>query len=244
MEEIYGNYNPSTGSATAPTPKGAAGESSYFTTEQVNVHPFFTSPVPGNPRKIFLLTYAAPIGQDFGCHMCAPLIGAFEFSFRQARWTVTASSKAALVFGQWGHPPGASKLKIGPHRYGIELEDTYSGQGEHTQAFALLAPWEGTFGAALTRWLTDEDSGMCGPGGDLPCYANHKKMKLVKGANADYFDILLTLSGTEMTQNRPFRTRPVSGVERLQFVNGRYKRLFRTGDIPEFEKDAEKSTSD
>jgi hypothetical protein len=81
---------------------------------------------------------------------------------------------------------------------------------------------------------------MCGPGGDLPCYANHKKIEFVKGASSDYFDILLILSGTEMTESRPFRTRRVFGVEHLEFVNGRYKRVSRTGDIPVSDKNTEK----
>jgi hypothetical protein len=127
MKSVYGDCNPITRSCTVTTPEGAARKSSYFTTKQVIVRPFFATTLDdASPRKIFLLTYATPLGQDFGCHACAPLIAAFVFSFGQSRWAVTASSNASVVFGQWGHPPDASKVKIGPHRYGVELKDTYS----------------------------------------------------------------------------------------------------------------------
>ena len=239
MKSIYGNYNPIANSSTALTPEGAADESSFFTGKQVTVRPFFATTVEeGGQRKVFLLTYATPLGQgDFDCHACAPLLGAFAFSAEKSGWTLTASSKAATIFGQWGHPADASLIRIGPDRHGVKLEETVSGQGENTVIMAMLVPWDKAFETALQAWIGDDDSGTCGPGGDFPCYANRKKLKFVKGGNPDYFDIVLTLNGTDVTETGPFRIRRVSGVERLRFTHGKYFRLFRTGDVPTFEQE-------
>jgi hypothetical protein len=163
-----------------------------------------------------------------------------EFSFDGNQWTLIASSKNPLVFGQWGLPPDASSLKIGLNRWGVKLQISGGGQGETSVVIALFVPWKGTFDAALKRWMADDDAGDCEPGG-LPCYANHKDKKFVAGPDPNYSDILLTLSGTEMTEEMPFRIHAVSGVERLRFENGKYKSLFRTGDTPYAQRIALKS---
>lgn len=244
MSRLYGNYDAAKSVSTASTPPDVPQPSSYFgSSSHIRVRSFFATTVDEKGEKrLFLLTYGTPAEEhlDFGCHACAPLVSAFEFSFYKGQWTLTASCKNPLVFGQWGFPPDASVLKIGPGSWAVKFEDHYSGQGETTIAIALFVPWNGAFDPALKRWMGDDDAGTCAPG-LLPCYANHKDMKFVAGPDPNYFDVLLTLSGTEMTGEMPFRIRSVSGVERLRFENGKYKSLFRSGDTPAFEREALKS---
>jgi hypothetical protein len=245
MTSLYGNYDPKIAVSITPTPDDLGDDSSFGTSGHIRVRPFFAASVnEGGVNKVFLLTYATPLEREpgFDCHACVPLISAFEFSLDKGRFTLTASSKNTLFLGAWGYPPRGSTLRIGPSRYAIKLEDLDGGQGYHSLVIALFVPWQGTFDAVLKRWMGDDDSGDCPPPeGNSPCYANHKRIEMAKGLNPDYYDIMLTLSGTEGTENPPYRIRRVSGVERLRFIDGKYESLFRTGDTTDNEREVLKS---
>jgi hypothetical protein len=53
---------------------------------------------------------------------------------------------------------------------------------------------------------------------------------LIPGSNPDYYDITLTLSGTDMVAGDKPGVKRVNGFEKLTFANGIYKTVQKTGE--------------
>jgi hypothetical protein len=137
-------------------------------------------------------------------------------------WIIESSNKGVVVFGQWGEPPDARVVHIGQGHVGIELRITTQGQGETTTVVSFLIPWKGEITEALCTELADDDRGICGDEGMLPCYKNRRNITFVKGAEAGYDDLVLTLSGTVLTKKPPFKAVKLNQVERRRFSEGKY----------------------
>lgn len=110
-------------------------------------------------------------------------------------WNIQSLNKGVVVSGEWGDPPDARILRIGERRVGIELRDAFQCAGEASVYVSILVPWKGEVREALSTEIGDDDHGTCGDG-DLPCYRNGRKITFVKGADPEYNDIIVTLSGT------------------------------------------------
>lgn len=193
---------------------------------EITVKPFFSqAALDAGSEKVFFLTYAVPQGkpddvETFGCHACAPLIGATLFSRKDGKWIVESSNPSVMLYGQFGEPPEAKMIKIGPNRTGVELNLTYGGQGEFTTTAAILVPWHAGFTKAFWTTLSGryEDCKFT----KLPCYQYTKQMQFVGGKNPDYFDMVLKSSGTDIQHSEPPKRVRVSKVERWRFLNGKY----------------------
>lgn len=98
---------------------------------------------------------------------------------------------------------------------------------------SIFVAWNGKVNEAMHFFAHEDNKGGCE---DLPCYSNERKMSFVPGANADYFDIVLTLSGTDITNSMPYRRKVVNGLERLVFVDGFYKTKTRIGGTTSLER--------
>ena len=220
MRTLFGNFDPVRKISFYRVPTGASQDPNFGDKDEIHAHLFFTQEVTENgTRKVYVLTWAKPAGQPFDCRGCSPLISAAVFAAGEQSWTVESVGRAALTFGDFGKPPQAKLLEIGPEHHGFLLRVT-STQANTTTREALLVPWKGTVQEAFRTVVADTNRGDCG--GAYPCYGNERELTFTPGTNSEYYDLMVTLSGTDMSPKPPFHLRKVSGAERLQFENGRY----------------------
>ena len=151
------------------------------------------------------------------------------------QWKVDSSRAVVTRAGGWGRPPVSIRVvPVGSRRIGIEISVADTGQGETTATKYLLVPWAGKVTEALVKVVADNDKGDCAKDA-IPCYANRRKLNLVKGKNPDYYDVVLTLSGTDITGSELLVAKRVHGMERLEFTDGRYRTVSRQGDVMSIE---------
>jgi hypothetical protein len=223
MTSLYGNFDPSTQSSVAALPPGSE-ENSFFRAEQkvkgLEVRPFWTALADDSGvTKVFLSTYAGRLGQGYTCHACAPIIGMASFIKSGGGWDVESSTKTAVFLGQWGEPPSASIQRIGPGHVGVKLE----GLGSFSTYVSILVPWNGEIREAFDTIVGEGNGQVCGDEeGMQPCVGTRRTIAFAKGANPGYDDIVLTLSGTKLTEKPPYEVIDVSGTEHLQFSEGKY----------------------
>lgn len=229
MRTMFGNFDPVIKSSLSQVPAGASDSNSNFTpNEEIRVRPFFVQDVNENGvRKVYLLTWAKPAGQPFDCKGCAPLISAAVFIHGPDGWKPESLGRAVLAYGDFGKPPEARLVEIGPQTHAFLLRVT-SVQEQTTVGEALLIPWKGTIQEAMRAVVADSNQGNCG--GAYPCYSNQRELKFVPGPDPQYSDIVLTLTGTDMPPNPPYKIHLVSGSERLRFQDGKYVSVERQGD--------------
>jgi len=244
MTTLFGNFDPATQTSISDVPQtmGFNLSGSLFEVgDEIKIRPFWLSPVvEAGTSKMVLLTYAVPLNlqpllqgeEPFTCHACAPLIGAAVFTMTGGKWEHESFAVVVARAGAWGQPPKSIRvINIGPQRIGIEITDTGTGQGETTMAKRLFVPWAGKVNEALMTIVSDDNKGNCGT--DLPpCYANRKRLEFVAGKNADYYDIIMTLSGTDMADSRQYGVKRVHGVERFKFTEEKYKRILGRAMLP------------
>jgi hypothetical protein len=236
MRLWYGNFDAQSEASTtvvSPTNYHASNRSAG---QQMIVRPaFHVDYDEGSTRKFAVLTYAVPT-RSFDCHACAPTIGMAVFSITSQKWTIESSNSAATTSGGWGKPPSDIQLiQIGANRHAIQIRDADGGQGETTILLQLLTPWKDTVNLGLDRIIADDDSGACGVDGDgLPCYSNRRTMHFVRMPDAEYDNLELELTGTDLpaSESAPVLiARKVSGLEVLRFEKGKYFQISRRGDI-------------
>ena len=240
MRTFYGNYDVRRQTSITQLPKNttslpAPGEEQM--TVRVLFHSFVGEPVA---RSLFLVTYAVPSNDDtYECHVCAPVIGMSVFSWSGGKWTMDASNPAVTLAGEWGKPPRHVELvQIGSHRTAVKIIDVGKGNGETTVVLDILVPWNHTVKLGLQRTVADDDKGLCDPTG-LPCYQNHRTISFTPHDDAEYFDIELKLTGTDLPLNGPTphgRSRKVSGLEIFRFDNGTYRLVSHDGDRTFFDE--------
>jgi hypothetical protein len=229
MRIMFGNFDPVIKSSLSQVPPDVSATSPNFQMGgEIRVRPFFVQEVNENGvRRVYIVTWAKPAGQPFDCKGCAPLISAAVFTPGPEGWKPESIGRAVLTFGDFGRPPEASLLEIGPQAHAFLLRVT-SVQERTTVAEALLVPWKGGVQEAMRTVVADSNQGNCG--GAYPCFSNQRELQLMRGSDPQHNDIVLTLSGTDLPQNPPYKLHPVSGTERLQFHDGKYIHVERQGD--------------
>jgi len=230
MKLVYGNFDPSTQSSVSALPPGSE-KNSFFDDAQggngIEVRPFWAGQAKeSGASKVFLGTYAGPLEGGYGCHGCAPLIGMAIFVKTSAGWVIESSTKTAIFHGEWGKPPSAHILRIGSDRVGVELVLP----GFYTYD-SILVPWKGEIRQAFGEIIAEGNGQVCSDE-DIdyddeslkpqPCVRTQKEISFVKGANPDYDDMVLTLSGTTLSEQRPYKITEVSETERRVFSDGKY----------------------
>jgi hypothetical protein len=227
MRTLFGNFDPVIKASLYRVPEGAVKDPNFADKDEIRSRPFFTQETNENGvRKYYMLTWAKPAGQPFDCKGCAPLISAAVFVPSPNGWKIESVSRAAIVFGDFGRPPEAQLVQLGPDRHALLLRVTTSLAQTTTQE-ALLVPWKGSVQDALQFTAANNNHDDCG--GAYPCFGYQRDLKFVPDASSAYDDIVLTLSGTDMAANRPYHLHPVSGTERLRFQNGKYVGIEKTG---------------
>ncbi len=223
MKSLYGNFDPLTQTSVSGLPTGAEKDSFFRDVKQIQAQPFYTAQThDSGSSKVFLATYSGSL-DGYNCHGCSPIIGMAAFVKTSGGWVVESSTKTALFFGEWGMPPEARILRIGPDHVGVELQFISSHQGQWVRPVSILVSWKGEIGEALSGIFGDTNrGGQCGGEDMLPCYENHTEVTFVKGTNPGYDDIVLTPSGTKLSDKPPYRVVQASGIERREFSDGKY----------------------
>jgi len=228
---FYGNYDAKKKTSTVTFPKT---EPVRIAGEPMIVRGLFHT-LSGDPAapNFVLLTYAVPASDErYYCHACAPTIGMAVFSQKGAGWTMTASNGAVTDAGGFGEPPkDVGLVEIGINHQAVRIIEVDEG-GETTGVLLILVPWNGTVNLALERIVADDDAGMCGTPDDLPCYANHRTVAFLRSEKTEYFDLELSLSGTDLSEGKHSNhARVVLGNEELRLENGKYVQISRQGDL-------------
>jgi hypothetical protein len=241
MAMLYGNFDASKGTSTTTFKRA---DSVYTYDEPMAVRSLFQAFVNEDGQKKFvILTYAVPSRDEkYYCHACAPTIGMAVYRKEQERWVLSASKRAVTDSGSFGKPPQSVELvEIGANRHAVKIEETDEGNGETTKVLTLVVPWKNSISVALERIIADDNEGMCDDAdkGLLPCYSNQRKILFFPNQKSNYFDIELTLSGTDLLASekpRLWRARKVKGKEVLSFQYGRYVQVSRSGDLTKLDQ--------
>lgn len=223
MTDLYGNYHAPDGLSLVASPSDPS--------QKLDVRAFFLAVIPDSgEQEVLLATYAVPDEGTFNCHACLPLIGAALLRKSAVGWTREAFEPPSFMFGEGGEPPDATLVQFGPHRYGIELEDTGDHGGRSYAETALFLPWNGGFSDAFYRTTmedTSSDESGCGPsenkthdGGPI-CFAYHTELKFVSGSRPDYYDLVIKTSGTRLDPSG--KVVDASRIGRFQLIDGKYQ---------------------
>lgn len=231
MQMVYSNYDVKTQTSAALLPE-YEGVSQSDTEKQMTVRAVLsTFSVEAGVPIFILVTSANPPNYD--CHACAPTIGMAVFSQKGPKWEIAAFNRAVTYAGGWGQPPVDIQLvQIGRSRHAVQVKNVSGGQGEATAILELLIPWNGTITRGLRRVVSDAYA--CGDGGGgLPCYANERTVKFIASGKAEYYDLQVELTGTDLVEGNgtPMRAQEVHGTEMLKFEKGKYVQVSRQGDI-------------
>jgi len=232
MTMFYGNFDSATRASSVSLPGELTGDSGRALMAAKPLYRAFAE-----EGEFFLVTYAVPVRDgkpdSFSCHACAPILGVAVFTRKPTGWILTQSNRTVTNAGVYGKPPSKVKLiRIGPNHHAVQVEDTDDG-GQRTTVLLVLVPWHDTVTLALERIMADDDKGMCDPKG-LPCYSNHRSLKMLSSPASNYYDLELSLTGTDLPASenpRVWAARKVAGVEVLRFNSGTYEQLSRSGDL-------------
>lgn len=227
MRILFGNYDSVIKASLYRVPRGAVQDPNFADKDEIRARSFFVQDTTENGvHKYYVLAWAKPAGQPFDCRGCAPLISAAVFVAGNNGWQLESVGRATIVFGDFGKPPEAQLVQVGPQHHAFLLRSTTT-QAETTTNEALLVPWNGNVHDAMQWVAADSNKDDCG--GAYPCFGYQRDLKFVPAPNSDYDDIVLTLNGTDMAQKAPFNLHKVSGTERLRFQDGKYVQVEKTG---------------
>jgi hypothetical protein len=223
MKSLYGNYDPLAHTSTFRTSRGYP-HTFFDKPGKVDARIFLaTGAEDSGATKVFVLTAAIPHGSpEYDCHACAPLIGAAIFAKNGASWTVESSNKEFDVLGNWGGPPQAEIVRAGPQRSGFELKPGNTNQGETVGEVVILLAWKGGIHTAFSAENLSTETSDCGDGMGN-CRDKSAEITFVRGENADYDDIVLTISGTELNE-KTGKDEKVRRIQNWKFVEGKYVR--------------------
>ena len=220
MRILFGNFDPVIKASLYRLPHGAVQDPNFADKDEIRARSFFMQDATENGiHKYYMLAWAKPAGQPFDCKGCAPLISAAVFVPGSNGWQLESVGRAAVVLGDFGKPPDAQLAQIGPQHHGFLLRVT-SKLAKTTTYEVLLVPWKGNVQEAMQAVTADNTQDDCG--GAYPCYGYQRDLKFVPGANSEYDDIVLTLSGTDMSDKAPYNLHKVSGTDRMHFQEGKY----------------------
>jgi hypothetical protein len=225
MKTLYGNYDPLAHTSTFRLTKTFP-HSFFDKPGKVDARAFLTTGAKDTgAMKVFVLTFGVPHGSpEFDCHACAPVIGAAVFAKKDGgAWAVESANKEFDMLGNWGGPPGAEIVRVGPDRLAFELKPGNTNQGETVGSVMILLPWKGAVREVFDAETISTATSDCGDGmGD--CRDKTGEITFVRGADPDYDEIVLTISGTE-TSAKTGKDEKVRRVQNWKFVDGKYVRV-------------------
>jgi len=226
MKLLYGNYDPLAHTSTFRLTKSYP-HTFFDKPGKVDARAFLTvGASDGGAMKVFLLTAAVPHGSpEFDCHACAPVIGAAVFAKNGAGWAVEASNREFDVIGNWGGPPTAEIVRLGPERMGFELKPGNTNQGETVGSVMILLAWKGGIREVFDAETISTETSDCGDGMGQ-CRDKSGEISFVRGEDEDYDDIVLTISGTEINA-KTGKEEKVRRVQNWKYSDGKYVQVGR-----------------
>jgi hypothetical protein len=142
MKLVYGSYDPVNRMAFWSDPNPPADKHFDFHSDQGGTVQFvLDAPFEdGTAQKHFVVTATSPADEDFGCHACSPLLGAFVFAHSETGWVIESQERFLLQAGGWGKPPSAELVRLADGHYGVKFTDTFTGQGETSISTSVAEP--------------------------------------------------------------------------------------------------------
>lgn len=257
----YGRYDPATQTARANLPEHPSIDltGSWFAPKDpVDIVVIFDADYlqAGHPRHV-VVTAAVPHRSDkpgrpgddtFNCIMCRPVIGMAVFTRRLNTWLLEDENDAVDLAGGNGLPPSIKLVTMGTDLHGIRLESHTQADDFTSSSLSLLVPWQEDVVRAFTGETGYSNRDACGPECPLrdPCYAWQRSDTFVAVPGQDYYDLVLTGSGTQPPPDldTPAKAKsgkltrghgkqkpeppavpaaiPYTSVERLRFRDGTY----------------------
>lgn len=180
----------------------------------------------GDDWKTYVVTSAVPAQEphEYECHMCAPSVGVGIFVWHNGRWKLANANVAAGFYGEYGGPPIAGLVAIGPERHGIVLWAGYSGQGYHDSMKYLLAPVGNIVSEIWQLHDEADNSGTVDPTDNLAphkLYYAEATFKFVYNGKDETYDIIAMSRGRDSKG-------PANWTAVYRFRNGKYELLRKT----------------
>lgn len=169
--------------------------------------------------KHFVLTWTKPVGENYDCHVCLPLLSAAVFSRRNSQWSIESKEKYLILGASFGQKPRCQLVKIGPEKFGIVMHYSDLAQGFETEWIVLVAANGNTVKPILTLTTrNDPNDARCArsPAGDESCIRYSVEYHFVPGSNSAYFDI----QTTKKTVSGPNAN--TSSTKAFSFVGDKY----------------------
>jgi len=142
MKLVYGAYDQVSGTALWSDPNPPADKHFDFHSEQGGtVQLVLDAPfVDGTTQKRFVVTATSPAGEDFSCHACRPLLGAFVFTHSESGWVIESQERFLLEEGEWGKPPKTELVRLEDGHSGVKVTADYVFQGEGSTSMSIAEP--------------------------------------------------------------------------------------------------------
>ncbi len=93
----------------------------------------------GEDRRLFVLTTLDPYQGMNDCHSCGPATGVGIFKEEGGLWRLESASSFATTDGESGYPPDVRFMRVGPHRFGVLVDQTFTRDYE-VRSSQLLVP--------------------------------------------------------------------------------------------------------
>ncbi len=171
------------------------------------------------PERVLLITAANSEGWE--SHGQAPTIGGALFEKVPGGWKPAVRTPEIARIGSFGKPPDGRLVQIGPKRWGVEYTPAFSNMGVSSGGFALIAEGNGALRQVLSLpGTSEENGGACDEDQDT-CYAFDSEVSYVPGANADWFDVEITTSGSRA--GRDGKAEDFSVTKRFVFDGTEYR---------------------
>ena len=171
----------------------------------------------GRERFILIMQTSPP---QYGCHACAPVMGAATFSKVANDWQLENQTKLITRIGSFGQIPAGQLVKIGPDKYGVLFQLGDMHQGVSNECLILIAELRNAIKTILPATELGEDNGgFCGKETG-PCYSYRSRFEFVPRRVPDYFNFVIRTKGTK--QNERGSIVQVHDIRTYVFSNDRY----------------------
>jgi len=205
MVLVFGNYSPESKTSSWDD---LAEYGQQLSAKSGTVSVILDAPVQeAGITKHIVFTSTVPMGTPFSCHACSPLISGFVFVNKVGKWSVENDQRDLSLGAEWGQPPQARIIRLGPDRFGVISSRSGGGQGYTSAADTILLPSNGGF-SSLSIPTEADNSGACGGMSVFtpasPCYSSRASYEFQPGTNPELFDVKVINSGTKLVDGKSF----------------------------------------
>ena len=144
--------------------------------------------------KYVLLTEAS--SPDCNSHLCSAEIYAASLFNHADHWKPVSQPRLIAKMGSFGRAPEAEIAKIGPSKYGFLFHPGFTGQGITKESLVIYADTGRMYDRLLSvEGTAGDNQGNCSQ--ELHnCWSYKSNIEFMTGKNPEYYDLLLTTTGT------------------------------------------------